>query len=178
MDQAPTSKTREALAALAVLIVIVVIVSGATLSAHKQANPQLAATVSIPASTKQTTPSNAGNTTTPPATTSSSGTAANSSGYTDGTYRATGFYDSPDGTEAITISVTLQNGVITSTSAQAGAQDPDAAEYQDLFISSYKQLVVGKSITSVRLSRVSGASLTPIGFNNAISKIQQQAHHA
>jgi hypothetical protein len=69
----------------------------------------------------------------------------------------------------------LQNGVITGTSATGGANDPEASQYQSQFISGYKSLVVGKSIDSVSLSRVSGSSLTSQGFNNALQQIKNQA---
>jgi uncharacterized protein with FMN-binding domain len=95
--------------------------------------------------------------------------------FKDGTYTATGSYESPGGNESITVRVTLQQGVITATSADSGAQDPEASEYQSMFIDGYKSLVVGKDIASVNLSRVSGSSLTSQGFNDAISKIENQA---
>jgi hypothetical protein len=36
-------------------------------------------------------------------------------------------------------------------------------------------MVVGKNIDEVNLGKVSGSSLTPIGFNNAIEDIRSQA---
>lgn len=102
--------------------------------------------------------------------------AANTSGYKDGTYTATGDYQSPSQAEQITITVTLKNGVITDTSATNGAPDPTSQKFQNQFISGYKQQVVGKNINDVTLSRVSGSSLTPTGFNDALSKIKTQAH--
>ena len=71
--------------------------------------------------------------------------------------------------------MTLKNGVITDTSATKGATDPEAEEYQNRFIKNYKNLVVGKSISNLSLSRVSGSSLTSIGFNDAIDQIKSQA---
>ncbi|HEY6737203.1 MAG TPA: calcium-binding protein [Candidatus Saccharimonadia bacterium] len=100
---------------------------------------------------------------------------ANTSQYKDGTYSATGSYESPGGQESIEISVTVKNGVITATSAQEAATDHDSEEYQQRFIANYKSLVVGKSLDSVSLGRVSGASLTGAGFNDAISQIKTQA---
>jgi len=35
--------------------------------------------------------------------------------------------------------------------------------------------VIGKNIADVQLSRVSGSSLTPEGFNNALATIKSQA---
>lgn len=109
--------------------------------------------------------------------TSSTNTAYQSSNrdYKDGTYTATGNYSSPGGNENITVTVTLKGGVIIDTSTVAGATDLDSKEYQEEFISGYQSLVVGKNISSVSLSRVSGSSLTSEGFNNALSQIKSQA---
>jgi uncharacterized protein with FMN-binding domain len=100
---------------------------------------------------------------------------SSSASYKDGTYSATGSYDSPGGTEKITISVTLKDDTISDTSATAGATNHDGEEYQERFISGYKSLVVGKPIDAVKLSRVSGSSLTSQGFNEAIGAIKDQA---
>jgi len=115
-------------------------------------------------------------------TTNTSGTppdtsTANSSdtSFKDGSYTATGSYVSPGGNENITVHVTLQNGIITATSADPGANVPEASEYQGMFISGYKSLVLGKDISDVHLSRVSGSSLTSQGFNEAISQIENEA---
>jgi len=95
--------------------------------------------------------------------------------YRDGTYTAIGSYDSPGGTERLTVEVTLQDGVITSTSAQPGASDSESATFEAQFISGYKQLIIGKNIADVSLSRVSGSSLTSQGFNDALEQIKKQA---
>ena len=100
----------------------------------------------------------------------------NTSGYKDGTYTATGDYESPTQAEQITITVTLKKGVITDTSATNDAPDKVGQKFQNQFISGYKQQVVGKKVNEVNLSRVSGSSLTPAGFNDALSKIKTQAH--
>jgi hypothetical protein len=39
----------------------------------------------------------------------------------------------------------------------------------------YKQYVVGKKIDEVQLTKVSGSSLTPQGFNDALAKIKAEA---
>jgi hypothetical protein len=156
MNQTPASKKREIIAALAVLIVIVAIVTAASMSAKQ--NPADAAVA----------------TTTTTTTTPASSTAP-STAYKNGSYTAVGSYDSPGGSEGITVDVTLQNGIITATSATSGANDVEAGEYQSMFISGYKKLVVGKNIASVKVSRVSGSSLTSQGFNSAIQKIAAAA---
>jgi len=51
----------------------------------------------------------------------------------------------------------------------------ESQHYQSRFLSGYKQYVVGKNISSVNLTNVSGSSLTPIGFDNALTQIKAQA---
>jgi uncharacterized protein with FMN-binding domain len=171
MDQQPTSKKREIIAALAVLIVIVAIVAGASIVGKKKADSGTS-NVSTTQTSTQATDSDTSTDTSTDTTTDTT------SGYKDGSYTATGSYDSPGGTEAITVHVTLSGGIVTATSADSGATDPEAEEYQGDFISGYKQLVIGKKIDSISLSRVSGSSLTSQGFNDAIKQIESQAQSA
>ena len=107
--------------------------------------------------------------------TDSSSSTTTSGSYKDGTYTASGSYNSPGGRESIAISVTLTGGTITATSATPQATDGEAEEYQQQFILGYQTLVVGKKIDAVSLSRVAGSSLTSIGFNNALSTIKSEA---
>lgn len=95
--------------------------------------------------------------------------------YKDGTYTATGTYNTPENTEEITVTVTLVNDKVADVNATISATNPDSRRYQTRFLSNYKQLVVGKSIDSLNLSQVSGSSLTSGGFNDAISQIKTQA---
>ena len=95
--------------------------------------------------------------------------------YTDGTYTATGSYMSPGGDEQIKVTVTLASDIITNVSVTSLAYDRTSQSYQDMFISGYKQYVIGQNIASVNLTYVSGSSLTPRGFDNALSQIEAQA---
>ena len=95
--------------------------------------------------------------------------------YKDGTYTATGSYSTHDGNEQITITLTLTNDIITAISAVKGAHDYTSDRYQNMFISGCKPLVMGKNIATLKLTKVSGSSLTPIGFNDAISQIRTVA---
>ena len=95
--------------------------------------------------------------------------------YKDGTYAATGSYDSPAGMENVAVSVTVKDNVVTAATVTNEAQDRESKHYQDLFISGYQSQVVGKSLASLHLGKVSGSSLTGNGFNDAIAKIQAQA---
>ena len=95
--------------------------------------------------------------------------------YKNGTYQATGSYDSPAGPESIGVSITISNDTITNSSVTLLAGDRTSQRYQQRFASSYQSLVVGQSVDSVQLGAVSGSSLTPIGFNNALAAIKVQA---
>lgn len=98
----------------------------------------------------------------------------NLSQYTDGTYEATGTYSTPGGRETIEVSVTLKDGVVEDVTV-TGDGTGEARQYQNEFISAYKDRVVGKNIEAVSLSRVAGSSLTSNGFNDAIDEIKADA---
>ena len=149
------SRKREIITMLSVLIVIVVIVGAVVVMNKKDSD-------------------DTGTNQTPSTSTSENGTQTNNT-YKDGSYTATGSYQSPGGQEEIDITVTLKDGVITDTSANGKPSGATATEYQGKFISGYKDQVVGKAIDSVSLDRVSGSSLTPKGFNDAIEQIKQEA---
>ena len=98
-----------------------------------------------------------------------------SSVYKNGTYSADGSYMTPEGQVSINVTVKLANDIITDANVTSVSGDRTSQRYQAKFISGYKQYVIGKNITDVQLSRVSGSSLTPEGFNNALATIKSQA---
>ena len=95
--------------------------------------------------------------------------------YKDGTYSATGTYLSPGGRESIELTVTIKDGVITDTSLVKNATSTEAKEYQGHFEHSYKELVIGKKVNGLSLTRVAGSSLTSGGFNEALDEIRDDA---
>ncbi len=95
--------------------------------------------------------------------------------YKDGNYDATGSYVSPGGEEEIEVKVTLKDDVITDATAISKATRPESKNYQGQFVDGFKAQVIGKNINEVNLTKVSGSSLTPKGFNDAISKIKAEA---
>ena len=102
---------------------------------------------------------------------------ANTSGqsYKDGTYVEDGSYSSPAGTEKISVSLTIANNMVSSSTVTRGATDPTASSYQGLFISGYKEKVDGKKVGEINLTNVAGSSLTPKGFMDALHKIELDA---
>ncbi|MDB5183544.1 MAG: hypothetical protein JWO07_225 [Candidatus Saccharibacteria bacterium] len=111
----------------------------------------------------------------PSSSTSAAASSSSTSSFKDGTYNATGSYDSPGGKQSVDVKVTLAGGTVTDVSLVGHPNDSNAQMYQSQFESAYKTQVVGKKITDINLSRVAGSSLTSIGFNNAISDIEKQA---
>lgn len=95
--------------------------------------------------------------------------------YKDGTYTANGSYMSPGGKDTISVKITIKNDIITSSSVSVVSADNTSKGYINEFISGYKQYVVGKNISSVSVSKISGSSLTPEGFNSALKSIKTQA---
>lgn len=148
------------------ILVIVIVVVGAVVVASKKRATDVAVVTdstqnSMAADASASSGTNAGN--------------GNSDTAKDGTYTAVGTYVSPGGTQHITVKVSLKGGVVTDATATSGAIDNESKLYQQDFISGYKSQVVGKSIDHVKLSRVSGSSLTSQGFNDAISQIRKKA---
>lgn len=153
---------------LAASLAAIIVVAGVIMAAdhEKSENRQGIVGASSVSSAQTATPASASNT---------SATTATTSAYKDGTYSATSEYYVPHGTEQIQVSVTLANGVVTTSSVTNSESNRDSALFQENFAAAYKNYVVGKSINSLHLSTVSGASDTTQGFNDALSKIATQA---
>ena len=98
--------------------------------------------------------------------------------YKDGEYMAVGNYTSPGGGESIDVSLTLEDNIITDVEVISNAQLPISKKFQGQFIDGYKDMVLGKNIDDVELDVVSGSSLTPIGFTNALDQIKAEAQAA
>ncbi|MDR6865678.1 uncharacterized protein with FMN-binding domain [Microbacterium resistens] len=125
--------------------------------------------------------SGSGATTSPSASsgTESSGTGSSGSSstgaYKDGKYTADGSYRTPETVEKISVTVTLAGGVIEDVSVTGDPQAPETTRYQGEFIGGIAEVVTGKSLDDISVSKVAGSSLTSQGFNQAIEKIREQA---
>jgi hypothetical protein len=95
--------------------------------------------------------------------------------YKDGIYAAVANYYVPRGSNGISVNLTILNDIVTSVSADHTYNDRESGMYVDSFDSYISSKVVGKSIASLKLSRIGGASLTTVGFNNALSTIIKNA---
>lgn len=113
--------------------------------------------------------------TTPSATSSGPADSQTAGSYTDGSYTATGSYQSPGGEESVTVTLTLSGGVITDVEVISNAQNPNSQRFQGEFISEIAGQVVGRSIDDIAVSKVAGSSLTSGGFNAAVDAIRDDA---
>lgn len=95
--------------------------------------------------------------------------------YKDGTYSATGTYQSPGGTETVAVDLTLASDLVTAVTVTPQATRPDSAMYQKAFAAGIADVVVGKDIDTLNVSKVAGSSLTSGGFNDALAQIKAKA---
>lgn len=158
------------------LIVIVLLTTASTAGAVAYNNASLVSqsttgpTISIPPATTPT-PTTPNPSPAPTRQPSTSGTT-----YKNGTYSAKGTFNTPDGSVQIGVTITLASDKITTVSIDdSNISSRESQQYTTRFVNGINQLVVGKSINSVDVSRVSGASLTPIGFNKALEVIKNDA---
>jgi uncharacterized protein with FMN-binding domain len=101
--------------------------------------------------------------------------AAEEPAYADGTYTATGSYESPAGPETVGVSVTLADGMVMAVEVTPEATNPMSQKFQTQFASGVADVVMGKPIEGLSVDAVSGSSLTPGGFNAALVEIAADA---
>jgi uncharacterized protein with FMN-binding domain len=95
--------------------------------------------------------------------------------YEDGEYTAEGEYISPGGPESVTVTLTLEDNTITALEVTGSGGTPNAKKFQGEFIEAIDEIVIGKNIDELDVSRVSGSSLTSGGFNAALQQIRDDA---
>jgi hypothetical protein len=101
------------------------------------------------------------------ATTSGTGTADGST-----TEENTSATDAATSGSSDSSSATYTDGTYT---AEGTYQTPESQQYQSQFIGGISDVVVGKDIDTLSVSRVAGSSLTSSGFNEAIDEIKSEA---
>lgn len=104
-----------------------------------------------------------------------SGSGAGNASYADGTYTESADYQAPSGTEAVDVTITLADNVITAVEVTGHATDPQAKQHQGEFKDGIAAVVVGKNIDDIKVDRVGGSSLTSGGFNKAVELIKADA---
>ena len=97
------------------------------------------------------------------------------SAYKDGTYSSEVTYLTPIRKEyKLDVELTMKDGIVTASNvdySQGAELDPNPKNFEAV----YKTEVVGKSLDSINLSRVGGASLTTAAFNKALAEIKADA---
>lgn len=95
--------------------------------------------------------------------------------YADGTYTAVGSYQSPNGTETIDVELTLRNNQVADVAVTSHPTNPYTKRFQGEFVDGIHEVVVGKPIDELDVSRVGGSSLTSGGFRDAVEQIKSEA---
>ncbi|MDD7929465.1 FMN-binding protein [Microbacterium thalli] len=95
--------------------------------------------------------------------------------YTDGSYTAEGSYQTPEGPETITVTLTIASDAVTDVEVVGEPTRRESKQYQEEFIGGIDDLVVGKSLDDIEVDRVAGSSLTSGGFNAAVEEIRTDA---
>jgi uncharacterized protein with FMN-binding domain len=93
----------------------------------------------------------------------------------DGTYSEIGRYSSPGGPSAVAVTVTLARSVVTAVKVVPKAENPTAAGYEQQFASGVPGKVIGRKLSELDVTTVSGSSLTSQGFDAAIAAIERKA---
>jgi uncharacterized protein with FMN-binding domain len=93
--------------------------------------------------------------------------------YRDGDYEAKGWYGGLPSN--IDVALTLRDDRVVDVDVTANATDETSLDYQQRFAEAVPEVVVGKRLDEVRVSRLAGSSGTPDGFNQAIERIKAQA---
>lgn len=95
--------------------------------------------------------------------------------YKDGQYTASSDYYVPGGQNTVSATVTVKNGTIASVTANDNYSEGGSAYYIYSFESSISSAASGQPLNGLSLSRVGGASLTTIAFDNVLDTIRSQA---
>ena len=114
----------------------------------------------------------------PASSASSSKPVAAAQKFRDGTYSATGSYNSPGGIEKLGVTITLTADKVTKSDLDLLGGAGLSHSFQSAFASGYSGQVIGKDISTIKLGAVSGSSLTGMGFNAAVEQIETQAEAA
>jgi uncharacterized protein with FMN-binding domain len=95
--------------------------------------------------------------------------------YKNGTYTAAGSYKSPAGSEEVSVTLTVQNDMISAVSVSGGSPNETSQRFIKALTSGVDAAIVGKNISEVQPTVISGASLTSKGFYTAVEAIKAQA---
>jgi uncharacterized protein with FMN-binding domain len=95
--------------------------------------------------------------------------------YADGTYEASGSYQSPAGKESVSVSLTVADDRVTAVTVTPGATGGPSKQFQDEFVGGVEGVVVGRPLATLAVDVVAGSSLTGKGFDQAVERIRKEA---
>jgi uncharacterized protein with FMN-binding domain len=95
--------------------------------------------------------------------------------YKDGTFTEQGTYSSPGGQEVISVRLEIASDTVKDVEVKTVKADPTATQYEAMFIKGIQGEVVGKKVDDLKVTHVSGSSLTSKGFDDALAKIKSDA---
>ena len=167
MEQ-PGKKNTGVIVGVVAVVIIVVFLAGTAVSQQQNKNNHTAEASDNSTATRPATD-------TPAPTSNTPASPVGTSTYKDGSYTAEGWYITPGNDGKISVRITLKNNVVMDSTVIGEATNPQSKEYQADFIGGYKAQVTGKAISTLKLGKVSGSSLTPNGFNAALETIKAQA---
>jgi uncharacterized protein with FMN-binding domain len=105
--------------------------------------------------------------------TEDSATAGN---FSDGSYEAVGEYQSPAGPEEVQVDLTIAQGVVTAVTVTPQAENEVSLKLQKQMAEGIGELVIGKPLADIEaFAVINGSSLSPIGFQQAVESIREQA---
>lgn len=133
-----------------------------------------ASTASPDATDTASSPDAASTTTEASASTETESSDATDSAYRDGSYTVRGIYGGAP--SYMTITIDLSDDVITDVDVEPMPENNDTSRgYQERFAAAVPDEVIGKSIDDLEVDVIAGASGCAVGFNDALTKIRDQA---
>lgn len=158
-----------------IIAILIVVVAGVGFTLFRTSAPSdTAPTVSEATSTNAAVAINNGTSeeVQVPSTTQTQSPDSATSAYKDGTYLSEVTYLTPIRKEyKLDVELSVKDGIVTGaevTYSQGAEKDPNAQRFE----AAYRTEVIGKSLESINLSRVGGASLTTGAFNKALAEIK------
>lgn len=90
---------------------------------------------------------------------------------TSSTINYDGEHGRNNGRDQLTVTVSLEDGMITDVSLSQTAGHGESRRYQSAFASAIKSQVIGKTLAQATVGRVGGASNTSDAWNKALSTL-------
>ncbi|MFD5226802.1 FMN-binding protein [Microbacterium sp. NPDC058342] len=110
-----------------------------------------------------------------PSTSDAAGDSSTAAPYADGEYTAEGSYQTPETVETISVTLTLEDDIVTDVEVTGDPIARETENYQGQFIDGIADVVVGKKLDELDVDRVAGSSLTSGGFDKAVEAIKSAA---